>query len=686
MKITPNHALRVLMLEDSAVDAAMVERDLRAGGIKFLWKCVETESEFRMALSEFQPTLILLDNQLPGFDGTAGLVIAQQVCPDVPLIFVSGTVGEERATELLKLGATDYVLKDNRTRLVPAVERALRDVKTRAERRREEEALLLRDQALQASSNGIVIADMRQAEMPIVFVNPAFERITGYAEHETLNRNCRFLQGDDTDQPQIPLVRAALEAGKPLTVTLRNYRKDGTLFWNELYLAPIRDAEGELTHFVGIQNDVTERKQSEDALRESEASLRRAHSELETRVQERTAELLRAKEEAEEANQAKSEFLSRMSHELRTPLNAILGFGQILDKQNLTPLQEESVQYILKGGRHLLQLINEVLDIARVEAGHIELSLEAVALTEVVSEACTLVSPLLAERGIALNIDAATLDSRHVLADRQRFKQALLNLLSNAIKYNRPQGHVRVYACLAPDNRVRIAVEDTGPGISHADHPRLFTPFERLNASSEVEGSGLGLVLSQRLVTAMGGRISLESTPGQGSAFFIELPSVSSPEETLTEQPIGAWEPKRASRAEHRATVLSIEDNLSNLRLIEIVLRSRPGITLVPAMQGSIGLDLARQHKPDLILLDLNLPDISGREVLARLQASAPTRDIPVIVLSADATDSQIERLLVAGAKAYLTKPLDVTEFLQTLDTMLLHKKTGDLAGGERIS
>ncbi len=256
-------------------------------------------------------------------------------------------------------------------------------------------------------------------------------------------------------------------------------------------------------------------------------------------------------------------------------------------------------------------------------------------------------------------------------ADRQRLKQALINLLSNAIKYNsradrsasmgspaqRPPLHRR------PGHR---------SGITPEDQQRLFTPFERLNAAhSGVEGTGLGLVLAQRLVTAMGGSLTLESLPGEGTTFFIELPLVPSPVEILADHPLGVYEPQTDRPEKRSATILYIEDNLSNMRLLEVLLRSRPGITLLAAMQGSVGLDLARQHAPDLILLDLNLPDISGKEVLARLQASALTRDIPVIVLSADATASQIERLLSAGARAYLTKPLDVAEFLHTLDTLL---------------
>jgi PAS domain S-box-containing protein len=451
---------------------------------------------------------------------------------------------------------------------------------------------------------------------------------------------------------------AALRSGQQgYTQQFRCLRADGEWRWlNETVrieaLTPGR------WRCVGVCMDVTEQK----------------------RTEEERDRFFAAKQQADAANHAKSEFLSRMSHELRTPLNAILGFGQILDKQPLTPLQEESVQYILKGGRHLLDLINEVLDLSRVEAGHIELSLEPIALTEIICESCPLVRPMAAERNISIDIDLAAFQHTYVQADRQRLKQALINLLSNAIKYNRSGGQVRVYGVPQPDNRLTIAVQDTGPGITPEDQQRLFIPFERLSAArSEVEGTGLGLALAQRLVTAMGGALTLESLPGEGTTFLIELPLVPSPEEMLADQLLSIGASETGISSERSATILTIEDNLSNMRLLEVLLRSRPGVTLLPAMQGSIGLDLARQHMPDLILLDLNLPDISGKEVLARLQASALTRDIPVIILSADATASQIERLLTAGAREYLTKPLDVPVFLNTLDTLLPNKQADTL-------
>ena len=376
----------------------------------------------------------------------------------------------------------------------------------------------------------------------------------------------------------------------------------------------------------------------------------------------------RAEEAATSANHAKSEFLSRMSHELRTPLNGILGFAQLLERELEQPQQREGVAHILKGGRHLLGLINEILDIARIEAGKFSVSLEPVETSEVIASALDLVRPQAAARGIGLSI--AVVWRGHVMADRQRLQQVLLNLLSNAVKYNRPEGVVTVSCDRTPSGTCRLAVTDTGLGIAPERMPRLFTPFDRLGVQDgSIEGTGLGLALSKGLVEMMGGTLSAASTPGTGSTFSLELPIASAPSHEL---PADETRAPGAEAPGVTGTVLYIEDNPSNLRLVERIVARRPGIKLLSAMQGRPGLELARAHRPDVIVLDLHLPDISGQDVLARLQADPATREIPVMILSADAMTSRSTSLLKAGAHAYLTKPLSVTQFLGVLDELLV--------------
>ncbi len=380
---------------------------------------------------------------------------------------------------------------------------------------------------------------------------------------------------------------------------------------------------------------------------------------------EARAALEAAKDEAERANREKSEFLSRISHELRTPLNSILGFAQLLRMDELDPDQRESVNHIYRAGKHLLDLINEVLDISRIEAGTISVSLEPVSLEELAQECISLVMPEARERGIEI-ITPKELDL-YVRADKQRMKQILLNLLSNAVKFNSDNGSVTFY-CQERDQSLRIAVTDTGPGINPALRQRLFTPFDRLGAESRgVEGTGLGLALSQKLAEVMGGSLGFESTVGKGSTFYVDMPRLVSPQQKT--EPSIPYEQLKSESAS--GTILYIEDNLANLALIEHFLRRRPEIRLITALQGSIGLELAAQHQPDLIMLDVHLPDMNGFDVLQRLRTAQQSAHIPVAILSADATKTQMNHFLSAGAIEYLTKPLELDRLLSLIDRCL---------------
>jgi PAS domain S-box-containing protein len=403
--------------------------------------------------------------------------------------------------------------------------------------------------------------------------------------------------------------------------------------------------------FTAYVRDITRRKQSE-------AALMAAKEEAE-----------RQRESADRANRAKSEFLSRMSHELRTPLNAILGFGQLLEMERLNGGDDESVRQIMKAGRHLLGLINEVLEISRIESGQLSISSEPINVDQVCSEVLDLMRPQASEFGITLHAREVQTSNLFVTADQQRLKQVLLNLLSNAIKYNHKGGDVWLRV-QADDERVRIAVTDNGNGIAPENLERLWTPFDRLGAErTGVEGTGIGLALSLRLVEVMNGRLHVQSTLGQGSTFEIELPRASSPLQSAMSE--DSQDIVDNALRETSRLVLYIEDNPSNLQLIERIMEAREDITLLTAMHGRAGLELAREHRPDLILLDLHLPEMPGSEVLQLLQENPDTAQIPVVIVSADATSQQIQRLLDAGARHYLTKPFNVRELLRVLDEML---------------
>jgi len=461
-------------------------------------------------------------------------------------------------------------------------------------------------------------------------------RVFGLSPEEDVNNFARFqelIYPEDRDMV-MQAVGVALRGGPRYEVEYRVVWPSGEVRF--VYSqGVILDEAGQPRRMFGTVQDVTERKLVDEVKR---------------------------------ASKAKSEFLSRMSHELRTPLNAILGFGQLLERQKPTEVQRKRVGYILSAGKHLLDLINEVLDISRIEAGRMQLSLEPVCVADALEETLDLMRPLATERSIQLSASADIDAGVHVLADRQRFKQVLVNLLNNAVKYTPFFGGVAVSYHVPGNEKVRVLVSDTGPGIPAEKLARLFTPFERLGAEqSAIEGTGLGLALSQRLMDAMGGSIGVESAVGKGSTFWIELPLAKSPLERFPRD--GAANGARQPSSEPASrSILYIEDNLSNLALIEQMLAERPGTALLTCMQGKVGLDLARQHTPDLILLDLHLPDLPGWDVLSQLKADSTTRHIPVVVISADATKRQMNRLMSAGAAHYLTKPLDVNKFFQVLD------------------
>jgi PAS domain S-box-containing protein len=484
-------------------------------------------------------------------------------------------------------------------------------------------------------------------------------------------------------QAVVDAVNACVERDVPYQIEHRVVWPDGTVRWLLERGGVQRDEQGRALKMFGMVQDIDDRKRAEFAL-------------------------VAAREEAERANRAKSEFLSRMSHELRTPLNAILGFGQLMELDASLPAeQRDNVQEIMKAGHHLLRLINEVLDLAKVEAGRIELSIEDTELQEVVQNSLSLMQPMAASRGIA--VQCADLSGWRVHADRIRLKQVLLNLLSNAIKYNREQGAVLLQAQAGAPGMLRLTVQDTGLGIPSHQLGLLFEPFQRLHADDPaIEGTGIGLTITRRLVELMGGRIGADSQVGVGSAFWVELPlqqaasgsvahaasaddaAAQAAQAAQAPQAAQAALPARRPEAELAAgagqpavqtpgyTVLYIEDNPANIQLMVQIMGQRPQVELFTAQQASRGIELALACQPDLVLLDIGLPTMDGYQVLAVLRQLPALRRVPVVALSANALPQDIERGLAAGFTDYLTKPLDVGRFLAVLDTFLgLAKEEG---------
>jgi PAS domain S-box-containing protein len=478
----------------------------------------------------------------------------------------------------------------------------------------------------------------------VLDVSPGTDRIYGVSRVERRGTNSlNIVLPEDRDHVATELRRLfRSEDGALASYRFRALHVDGQMLTIETRGRLIRDDAGHDARAVLVSRDVTEAVAAETVLKE-------------------------AKEAAERANKAKSEFMSRMSHELRTPLNSVLGFAQILEMELQSPDELEMVGYIHNSGKYLLELINEVLDISRIEAGHISVMIEPIVMQDLEKECVDLVKPQANELGIT--IFSQSKYDFSVLGDQQRLKQVMLNLLSNAIKYNRPNGSVTITCEPRPRSRVRLSVSDTGPGISPDLIDRLFTPFDRLDADgSGIEGTGLGLALSKGLIDAIGGTMGVESTVGSGSTFWIELPNVKSPKSSLARvSPM--LELKAADAA--ASTVLYIEDDVANVQLVERLLMQRPNVNLITSLLGVVGVELAQQYVPDLILLDVHLTDLHGFEVLERLRGDSRTIDIPVVVLSADATTWQRRRFRNAGIYDYLSKPLDLQQLLDVIDQHL---------------
>jgi len=490
---------------------------------------------------------------------------------------------------------------------------------------------------------------MLNSEGCVVSWNTGAQRIKGYSAEDIVGKHFSlFYPAEDVAQgtPQHDLDAAAAQGR--FEVEGWRLRKDGSLFWANVVFTAIRDPAGNPRGFAKLTRDLTERRAVEQTL-------------------------TLAKGAAEKANLAKSEFLSSMSHELRSPLNAILGFAQLMESDTAapTPSQKASIDEILRAGWYLLELINEILDLAQIESGKLSLSPEPTSLGEVLLECQAMIEPQAQQRGITMTFPQFPVPC-FVKADRTRLKQVLINLLSNAIKYNKTGGTVVVDCdgCHAP-GRIRLNVRDTGPGLSAEKLTQLFQPFNRLGQERGAEqGTGIGLVMSKRLIELMGGVLGVESSVGVGSVFSCELAAAAAPKLHLkTALP-------EAARVDAQAggplrTLLYVEDNPANLKLIEQLIARRPTIRLLTAVDGNQGIQMARAHQPDVILMDINLPGISGIEALTILRAEPATAHIPIVALSANAMPRDVEKGITAGFFSYLTKPIKVDEFMTALDAAL---------------
>ena len=510
---------------------------------------------------------------------------------------------------------------------------------------------------IESNIDALMTTDLRGI---ITDVNQQMEALTGCTRDELIGAPFKnyFTDPERADAG----IKQVLREGKVTNYELTARARDGNETVVSYNATTLHDRDRKLRGVFAAARDVTERKRFELALQENNVALETAIA------------------TADKANLAKSNFLSGMSHELRTPLNAILGFAQLMESATLlpTPSQKESIAQILQAGWYLLELINEILDLALIESGKLSISRESVALDGIMTECQSMIEPQAKKRGIRLSFPRFD-EPCFVLADRTRVKQILINILSNSIKYNRTDGSVTVEWAASPPCSIRVSIRDTGAGLPPEKLAQLFQPFNRLGQEgSAEEGTGIGLVVTKRLVQLMGGTIGVESVVGAGSVFWVELNSAVAPVITTIESELAASVHREICAGAPRRTLLYVEDNLANLKLVEQIIARRPDIRLLTAVDGNLGIALARSAQPDVILMDINLAGMSGIEAMQILHKFPETAHIPVMALSANAIPHDIERGLAAGFFRYLTKPIKVGEFMEALDVALEFSEQGN--------
>jgi PAS domain S-box-containing protein len=542
------------------------------------------------------------------------------------------------------------------------------------ERKKAEQQLHLQAAALESAANAIVITDRKGNTE---WINPAFTQLTGYTSKEILNQNLRILKSDIQDDAFYKNLWDTILTGRVWHSDLVNKRKDGSLYTEDLTITPLVDSSGVITHFIGIKQDITERKQMALAL-EEERNL------LAQRVQERTAELRHANKGMMKALKAKDEFLANMSHELRTPLTAILGISEILElgvRGTLNEYQIKSVRMIYQSGEHLLSLINDILDLSKIDAGKLDIELSKVLVEDICQASISIVKGMAFNKNLDLSLHMSDPEVKF-WADARRVKQILVNLLSNAVKFTPEGGKVKLDVVLdKQENQIRFIVTDNGIGISREDIEKMFEPFTQFDSSlsRQYEGTGLGLALVRRLVELHDGEVFAESEgiPGKGSSFTVLLPmgknlvtAFSAPSDSSEAISSGRKIPDKDQIpvAEKQSVILLVEDNLANITTMSEYLQTF-GYEVFHAQNGIEAIEMANKFLPDLILMDIQMPEMDGLEAIRILRQDKKFLRTPIFALTALAMPGDRERCLEAGANDYITKPIKLKALLHKIKT-----------------
>lgn len=649
----PKEPYRIMLVDDDRTLTDFYKGILGQHGMQVI--AVNDPMQVLDTIVDAHPELILMDIDMPGCSGVelASIIRQQEQFAGISIIFLSSETEFGRQVSVLEKGGDDFLTKP----VDPGF--LVRSIATRVSKARTLSNMSYRLlSALREVENRNLALDhhsiitITNINGEIVYVNDKFCDISGYSEKEILGQRHSLLDSDVHSKEFFDDLWDTIRAGKVWKNEMCEKKKNGDLFWADTTIVPFTDEQKRPYQYVAIQNDITSRIEAEQ-------------------------NLLEARDIAVKANQSKSDFLSKMSHELRTPLNAILGFSQLLHSTDEKNANDNEVQYsqeIYNAGTHLLDLINDTLDLSRIEVGQLKVDMITVPLTALLNQCCSLVAPIAQAKGIRMIKTYNKNAELAVNADPLRLKQILVNLLSNAIKYNRPEGSVEITYRQLPEQRIAIEITDTGTGIPEREKNELFKPFTRLNMHKQEEGVGIGLALSKRLIELMQGDIGFNSRLNEGTCFWLILN-----EDKLDDMQavdIHCQTRKIKNSSDKSCTLLCIEDNKTNLSLVKEILNQRPNIKLVHAETAESGLELIHERPPDIILMDIHLPGMSGLESVKVLKKYKQYDDIPVIAISAYASKRDVQQAYDAGFNEYITKPINVENFLNTIDNLVEQQNT----------
>lgn len=644
--------LQIILLEDDPIDCELIETTLRNGGIDGQFTQVSDRARFLESLEQTQSQLILADYVLPKFDGLEALAIVQDVCPEVPFILISGVLGEEQATEAMRQGATDYVLKQRLERLVPAVQRALRESQERQERQSLTLALQQTDTLLRTIVNESPVSIVTLSrDQRVMTWNAAAEKLYGWSADAVVDRPLPVIP-DSRRSAHDFCFDQALQATTVVNHECQHRKKDGSLVDIDLSLAPLRDAEGQVYCVVMVATDITTRKQL-DAQRlnllEQESAARAA---------------------AEAANQLKDEFLAVLSHELRTPLNSIVGWVKLIQQGNLKPpVLEKAIDTIERNAIAQTQLIEDLLDLSRIMRGQVQLHLRQVNVATLVRAAVDTLRPAAEAKSIHVSLDLAA-NTVPILADPNRLQQVFWNLLSNAIKFTSASGEVTIQLSTV-DDHLQVQVTDSGIGITPDFLPHVFDYFRQADGSSTRSqgGLGLGLAITRRLVELHGGTIEAASPgPDQGTTFTVSLPVRMTA--TDSEHPMTKTVQKTPDL---KGIKVMVVDDEADSRELVIVVLEQEGAQVESADGVQAALNRLETFQPDILISDIGMPAVNGYDFLQTVR-SLPNQklsQVPAIALTAYASEEERQRAIAAGYQVHITKPFDLKAMVATVYQLL---------------